>query len=83
MRPLKEQLSALNPPLTYEILDRGSVTVISIVDPALPAKVERSQEKSLLKNNLLLYVIIRDAVDELRKMGGHPPVTVYQISAEE
>ncbi|WP_434136970.1 hypothetical protein JQR88_24570 (plasmid) [Pseudomonas luteola] len=82
MRSLKEQLAALSPPLTYELLDRGDVTIISIIDPSLPAKVERSLEKSLLNNNLLLYVVIRDAVDELRRLGGYPPVTTDQISAD-
>ena len=82
MRSLKEQLAALSPPLTYELLDRGEVTIISIIDPSLPAKVERSLEKSLLSNNLLLYVVIRDAVDELRKKSGHPPVSYDQLNAD-
>jgi hypothetical protein len=58
------------------------VTIISIIDPSLPAKVVRSLEKSLLNNNLLLYIVIRDAVDELRRKGGHPPISDDQLNAD-
>lgn len=81
MKSLKDQLAALDPPLKYALLDRGNITVISLIDPSLPAKVERSLDKALLSNNLLLYIVIRDAVDELRQMGGHPPVTEEELSA--
>ena len=83
MKSLKEQLAALDPPLKYALLDRGNVTLISLMDPSLPAKVERSLDKELLSNNLLLYVVIRDAVDELRAMGGHRPVTEEELGADE
>jgi hypothetical protein len=81
MKSLTDQLAALDPPLKYELQSRGQVTVIVLIDPELPAKVERSLDKHLLNNNLLLYVVIRDAVDELRKMGSRPPVTEDQLNA--
>jgi hypothetical protein len=81
MKSLKEQLAALDPPLKHVMLDRGNITVISLIDPSLPAKVERSLDKDVLSNNLLLYAIIREAVNELRHMGGHPAITETEISA--
>jgi hypothetical protein len=79
MESLAQQLNALNPPLRHEIESQGEVIVFTLIDPARPARVSRSLSKSLVSNTELLYTVIRDAVNQIREMGCHPPITADQI----
>lgn len=49
------------------------------IDPKKPARVSRSLSKTLADNTQLLYVVIRDAVNEIRALGCQTPVTSKEI----
>jgi len=79
MDSLRHQLAALNPPLEHHLESQGDNLVITLIDPARPAKVTRSLNQRLIHNTALLYEVIRDAVNELRAIGSHPAVSEHEI----
>lgn len=83
MKSLAQQLNALNPPLEHMIESQGETIVFTLIDPARPARVSRSLNKALVANTELLYTVIRDAVNQIRELGSHPPITDEQIYPDD
>lgn len=79
MDALRNQLAALDPPLKHELESQGDNLVITLIDPKRPAKVTRTLNRCLIDNTPLLYEVIRDAVNELRAIGCHPPISEREI----
>ena len=83
MEALRSQLAALDPPLKHQLESQGKNLVITLIDPARPAKVARTLNESLVRNTPLLYDVIRDAVNELRAVGCHPPISEREIFPDD
>lgn len=83
MEALRSQLAALDPPLKHQSESQGKNLVITLIDPARPAKVTRTLNESLLRNTPLLYDVIRDAVNELRAIGCHPPISEHEVFPDD
>lgn len=79
MNLLAEQLAALNPPLQHIIESQGEAIILTLIDPQRPARVSRSLSKTLADNTQLLYVVIREAINEIRALGSQTPVTSKEI----
>lgn len=71
MQALRSQLAALDPPIKHELESQGDKLVITLIDPARPARVTRTLSQSLVCNTSLLYEGLRDAVNQLRALGYH------------
>ncbi|TWI55008.1 hypothetical protein IQ22_01919 [Pseudomonas duriflava] len=74
MQALKRKLEELDPPLKHTLEEREGTLIITLFDPQLPAKTQRSFSARLLHNRELLYEVVRDAVNELRAIGAYPPL---------
>lgn len=83
MHSLSSQLAALNPPLQHLIESKGEVIVFTLIDPARPARVTRSLSGGLVDNTELLYLVIRDAVNEIRALGCQAPITKTEIYPDD
>lgn len=83
MQALKQQLARLDPPLKHEIASQGEVILFTLIDPVRPARVTRSLSQPLVRNTQLLYTVIRDAVNELRALGAHAPVSEREIFPDD
>lgn len=83
MDTLRTQLAALDPPLKHELESQGHNLVITLIDPARPAKVTRTLNQALVANTPLLYEVIRDAINELRAVGCHPPITETEVFPDD
>ncbi len=83
MDSLTQQLAALNPPLHHIIESQGDTIIFTLIDPQRPARVSRSLSKALVTNTQLLYVVIRDAVNEIRALGSQPPITNKDIFSDD
>lgn len=83
MDALRTQLAALDPPLKHELESQGHNLVITLIDPVRPAKVTRTLNRALVANTPLLYDVIRDAINELRAVGSHPPITENEVFPDD
>ncbi|AXA65370.1 MULTISPECIES: hypothetical protein [Pseudomonas] len=79
MQALRSQLAALDPPIKHEIQSQGDNLLITLIDPARPARVSRTLNQTLVRNTALLYEVIRDAINELRAGGSLPDITAADI----
>ncbi len=79
MNSLAQQLAALNPPLQHIIESQGETIIFTLMDPQRQARVSRRLSKTLVDNTQFLYVVIRDAVNEIRALGSQTPITSKQI----
>lgn len=79
MNSLAQQLAALNPPLQHIIEPQGETIIFTLMDPQRQARVSRRLSKTLVDNTQLLYVVIRDAVNEICALGSQTPITSKQI----
>jgi len=79
MQALRSQLAALDPPIKHEIQSQGDSLLITLIDPARPARVSRTLNQTLVRNTALLYEVIRDAINELRAGGSLPDITAADI----
>ncbi|WP_145008946.1 hypothetical protein [Pseudomonas oryzihabitans] len=83
MHSLSSQLAALNPPLQHLIESKGEVIVFTLIDRARPTRVTRSLSRALVDNTELLYLVIRDAVNEIRALRCHAPITKTEIYPDD
>ncbi|KTT55357.1 hypothetical protein NS337_07005 [Pseudomonas oryzihabitans] len=83
MQALKSQLAALDPPIKHEIQSQGDNLLITLIDPARPARVSRVLNQTLVRNTALLYEVIRDAINELRAIGSLPAITADEIYPDD
>ncbi|OYT80731.1 MAG: hypothetical protein CFE50_18640 [Pseudomonas sp. PGPPP4] len=83
MQALKSQLAALDPPIKHEIQSQGDNLLITLIDPARPARVSRVLNQTLVRNTALLYEVIRDAINELRAIGSLPAITADEIHPDD
>ncbi|MDQ7914832.1 hypothetical protein RCF34_17115 [Pseudomonas sp. 102515] len=83
MQDLKSQLAALDPPIKHEIQSQGDNLLITLIDPARPARVSRTLNQTLVRNTALLYEVIRDAINELRAIGSLPAITAADIYPDD
>ena len=83
MQALKSQLAALDPPIKHEIQSQGDNLLITLIDPARPARVSRVLNQGLVRNTALLYEVIRDAINELRASGSLPAITADEIYPDD
>ncbi|WP_263259602.1 MULTISPECIES: hypothetical protein [Pseudomonas] len=79
MQALRSQLAALDPPIKHEIQSQGDNLLITLIDPARPARVSRTLNQALVRNTALLYEVIRDAINELRAGGSLPDITAADV----
>lgn len=83
MQALKDRLANLDPPVKSLIRQVGSDEIlITLIDPTIPAKVERKIRARYARNADLLYVIVRDAVDSLKRQGGHEVLGPEELQPE-
>lgn len=80
---LRNQLAALDPPLKHNLESQGDNLVITLIDPERPARVTRTLNRSLVANTPLLYDVIRDAINELRAGGCHPPISEHEVFPDD
>lgn len=82
---LRNQLAALDPPLKHNLESQGDNLVITLIDPERPARVTRTRtlNRSLVANTPLLYDVIRDAINELRAGGCHPPISEHEVFPDD
>lgn len=66
MENLKRRLAALDPPIKHAMEMQGETIVITLIDPKHLVKTTRAVRHTHLRNQYLLYDLIRDAVNELR-----------------
>lgn len=83
MDSLRDQLAALHPPLEHRLESQGDNLVITLINPARPARVTRTLNQRLVHNTPLLYEVLRDAVNELRAMGSHPAISEKEIFPDD
>lgn len=83
MDALRNQLSALDPPLKHNLESQRDNLVITLIDPTRPAKVTRTLNQCLVANTPLLYPVIRDAINELRAGGCHPPISGHEVFPDD
>jgi len=77
MPSLKTLLAQLDPPLKHLLEMRGQTMLLTIMDPAIPAKAERSLEPRQYQNEDLLYVVLLHAINELRGKGSQAPLRAF------
>lgn len=77
MQSLKSLLAQLDPPLKHTMEMRGDTMLLTIMDPAIPAKAERTLEPRQYQNEDLLYVVVLHTINELRGKGSQAPLRVF------
>jgi hypothetical protein len=77
MDSLKALLAQLDPPLKHTVEMRSEVMLLTVLDPALPAKAERLLQPRQYQNQDLLYVVVLHAINELRGKGSQAPLRVF------
>lgn len=77
MQSLKALLAQLDPPLKHSVEMRGGTMLLTVIDPSIPAKAERSLQPRQYENQQLLYVILLHAINELRGKGSQAPLRIF------
>jgi hypothetical protein len=80
MDSLKEMLARLDPPLKHSIEMRGEQMLLTLMDPVIPAKVERNLQPRIYQNVDLFYAAILHAINELREKGSQVPLRSFPAS---
>ncbi|WP_040262962.1 hypothetical protein [Pseudomonas massiliensis] len=83
MDSLKTLLAQLDPPLKHHVEMRGEDMLLTLVDPLIPAKAERSLQPRQYQNPGLLYVVLLHAINELRGKGSQAPLRVFPITGHD
>lgn len=79
MNRLKEALAALDPPVKHFIEYRGGDTLLTLIDPEVPAKVSRLITRRTIASIEALNITVLYAVNELRLKGSHVPLQADTI----
>lgn len=66
MEKLRRRLAALDPPIKHMVESQGETILITLFDHEHLVKTSRSVRHTHLRNQDLLYELLRDAVNELR-----------------
>ncbi|MBW5416318.1 hypothetical protein EGJ52_16270 [Pseudomonas luteola] len=74
MNLIADKLARLDPPLKFLFEPRGSDMLLTLIDPAVPARVQRRLDPKLMMNKDALNLTLVYAVNELRAKGSHVPL---------
>ncbi|WP_426199009.1 hypothetical protein [Pseudomonas sp. DC3200b2] len=83
MDSLKTLLGQLDPPLKHRVEMRGETMLLTLSDPLIPAKAERSLQPRQYQNPGLLYVVLLHAINELHGKGSQAPLRVFPITGRD
>jgi len=79
MKDLHLLLERLDPPVKHTVEARGEQVLLTLVDPQIPAKVQRNLESRQWHNDKVLLVILLHAINELRGKGSHAPLEAFKL----
>ncbi|MFV1943619.1 hypothetical protein VPH49_22690 [Pseudomonas luteola] len=71
MNLIADKLARLDPPLKFLFEPRGTDMLLTLIDPAVPARVQRRLDPKLMMNKDALNLTLVYAVNELRAKGSH------------
>lgn len=76
MASFKEVLDGLDPPLKHECEIKGEHLHLTLIDPNIPASVERQIPTHELKDPVAFQLLVLYAVNEIRRKGSLAPLQV-------
>ncbi|GGM17937.1 hypothetical protein ACFQDN_23805 [Pseudomonas asuensis] len=74
MNLIADKLAHLDPPLKFLFEPRGPDILLTLIDPVVPARVQRRLDPKLMANKDALNLTLVYAVNELRAKGSHIPL---------
>jgi hypothetical protein len=79
MASIEDVLDSLDPPLKHSYRKDDDVLVLTLIDPGIPASVDRRLADHVLKDSALLQVVLLYAVNEIRGKGSHVMLKVLPL----
>lgn len=76
MASIEAVLAGLDPPLKHETQLSDGLLKLTLIDPNVPAHVERSLSPREYEDIILFRLLVLHAVNEIRGKGSHAPLEV-------
>lgn len=74
MPTIEEVLDSLDPPVKHELQIQGDHASLLLLDPSVPAMVQRCLTIHEVNNKDQLRIVLLYAINELRRKGSHVPL---------
>jgi len=76
---MEQVLDSLDPPVKHEVLQDGEKLSILLLDPHVPASVQRNLSRSEYNDPVYFRLILLYAINELRGKGSHAPLEILPV----